>query len=144
MNILSEAFKTLFETMIQSFSPKDCDSLISIVDSMPIVTCKRKKREGKVAAEIISKGYCSTKNMYYYGMKLHMVGQCKERTIPFPEMTALTPDSGNNLTLFKSECMPYLYGKIVLADKIYSDFSFFNESNPIKILTPHKEIKGEP
>ena len=38
--------------------------------------------------------------------------------------------------------MPYLYGKIVLADKIYSDFSFFGESNPVKVLTPHKEIKG--
>ena len=35
-------------------------------------------------------------------------------------------------------------GKTVLADKIYSDFSFFNESNPVKVLTPHKEIKGEP
>ena len=42
LNMLSEAFKTLVETMIQSFSPKDCDSLISIVDSMPIVTCKGK------------------------------------------------------------------------------------------------------
>lgn len=40
--------------------------------------------------------------------------------------------------------MPYLYGKTVLADKIYSDFSFFGESNPVKVLTPHKEIKGEP
>lgn len=34
--------------------------------------------------------------------------------------------------------------KTVLGDKIYSDFSFFNESNPVKMLTPHKEIKGEP
>ena len=33
--------------MIQSFKPKDCDSLISIVDSMPIVTCKGKNRERK-------------------------------------------------------------------------------------------------
>ena len=78
-------FKVLVETMIQSFKPKDCDSIISIVDSMPIVTCKGKNREGKVATEITSKGYCSTKNMYYYGMKLHMVGQRREGTLPFPE-----------------------------------------------------------
>ena len=31
----------------------------------------------------------------------------------------------------------------MFGDKIYSDFSFFNESNPVKVLTPHKEIKGE-
>ena len=49
LNMLSEAFKVLVKTMIQSFRPKDCDSLISIVDSMPIVTCKGKNREGKVA-----------------------------------------------------------------------------------------------
>lgn len=144
LNMLSEAFKVLVETMIQSFKPKDCDSIISIVDSMPIVTCKGKNREGKVATEITSKGYCSTKNMYYYGMKLHMVGQRREGTLPFPEMIALTPASDNDLTVFKSECVPYLSGKTVLADKIYSDFSFFNESNPVKVLTPHKEIKGEP
>ena len=59
-------------------------------------------------------------------------------------MIALTPASDNDLTVFKSECVPYLSGKTVLADKIYSDFSFFNESNPVKVLTPHKEIKGEP
>lgn len=59
LNMLSEAFKVLVYTMIQSFKSKDCDSLISIVDSMPIVTCKGKNREGKVATEITSKGYCS-------------------------------------------------------------------------------------
>ena len=127
--------------MIQSFNPKDCDSLISIVDSMPIVTCKGKNR--KVATEITSKGYCS-KNMYYYGMELHMVRQRREGTIPFPEMTVLTPALENDLTVFKNECAPYLSEKTVLGDKIYSDFSFFNESNPVKMLTPHKEIKGEP
>ena len=82
--------------------------------------------------------------MYYYGMKLHMVGQRREGTFPFPEMITLTPASDNDLTVFKSECVPYLSGKTVLADKTYSDFSFFNENNPVKVLTPHKEIKGEP
>ena len=122
LNMLSEAFRLLVEIMIQSFRPKDCDSLVSIVDSMPIVTCKGKNREGKVATEITSKGYCSTKNMYYYGLKLHMVGQRREGTIPFPEMMAITSASENDLTVFKCECVPYLSGKTVFADKIYSDF----------------------
>ena len=72
LNMLSETFKVLVETMIQSFKPKDCDSIISIVDSMPIVTCKGKNREGKVATEITSKGYCSTKNMSYH-MQFHAI-----------------------------------------------------------------------
>ena len=30
LNMLSETFKVLVETMIQSFKPKDCDSIISM------------------------------------------------------------------------------------------------------------------
>ncbi|MFR3331768.1 MAG: transposase [Odoribacter splanchnicus] len=140
---LGNKLRFLVATMIQSFKPKDCDSIISIVDSMPIVTCKGKNRKGKVATEITSKGYCSTKNMYYYGLKLHMVGQRREGAIPFPEIVVLSSAAENDLTVFKNECVPYLAGKTILADKIYSDFSFFGDSNPVKVLTPHKEIKGE-
>lgn len=91
---------------------------------MPIVTCKGKNREGKVATEITSKGYCSTKNMYYYGMKLHMAGQRRAGTLPFPEMIALTPASDNDLTVFKSKCVPYLSGKTVLASRFKSQTTY--------------------
>lgn len=121
-NMLSEALKVLVETMIQSFRSRDCDSLISIVDSMPIVTCKGKNRKGKVVTEITSKGYCSTKNMFYYGMKLHMVGQRRVGTIPFLEMMVMTLASEHDLSVFKNECVPYLKGKNVFVDKNYSDF----------------------
>lgn len=100
---------------------------------MPIITCKGKNREGKVDTEITSKGYLPTKNMYYYGMKLHMVGQRREGTIPFPKMIALTSTSDNDLTIFKNECVLYLF-----------DFSFFNENSSVKVLTTHNGIKGEP
>ena len=39
---------------------------------MPVATCKGKNRKEKVAGEVVDKGYCSTKNMYYYGVKLHL------------------------------------------------------------------------
>lgn len=45
--MLSEAFKVLVETMIQSFRPEDCDSPIPIVDSMPVVSCKEKTEKEK-------------------------------------------------------------------------------------------------
>lgn len=144
LNRLSEAFKALMGIMIQSFRPKDCDSLVSIVDSLPIVTCKGKNRQGKVAREITNKGYCSTKSMYYHGMKLHMVGSRRKGAMPFPEMMVLTPASENDSTVFKNECLPHMDRGTVFADKIYSDFSFYDEKNPVRMLTPHKGIKGEP
>lgn len=143
LNMLSEALRQLAEIMTNSFKPDDCNPIISIVDSMPIVTCKGKNREGKVAKEITSKGYCSTKNMYYYGMKLHLVGQKIDRKLPYPEIITLTSAEENDLAVFKRECVPYLYGKTILGDKIYSDSSFFNDTCPVKMLTPCKQIKGE-
>lgn len=74
-------------------------------------------------------------------MKLHMVEQQMEGIISFLEMISLTPTSDNDMTIFKNECMPYLSGKTVLADKIYVCLSFFNESS-FKVLTPHKKIKA--
>lgn len=129
--------------MIVSFKPEDCEATTLLVDSMPIVTCKGKNKEGKVAKEITSKGYCSTKNRYYYGMKLHLVGQKRKGTLPFPEILTLTDAAENDLTVFKRECLPYLNGKTILGDKIYSDFSFFNDTCPTKMLTPYKKKKGE-
>ena len=38
--------------------------------------------DGKVATEIATKGYCSTKNMYYFGLKLHTLAFRREGTIP--------------------------------------------------------------
>ena len=36
---------------------------------MPIITCCGRNRTGKVARDIADKGYCSTKNLYYHGLK---------------------------------------------------------------------------
>ncbi|MDY4043015.1 MAG: hypothetical protein SOY65_04305 [Marinifilaceae bacterium] len=77
------------------------------------------------------------------GMKLHMVGQRRKGRIPSPEMIVLTSASENDLTVFKNGCVPYLDGETILTDKIYRYFSFLGSSNPIKVLTPHKEIKNE-
>jgi hypothetical protein len=39
-----------------------------------------------VAVEITTKGYCSTKNMYYYGLKLHALTLRREGTNPLSEI----------------------------------------------------------
>ena len=42
LNMLSEALRVLVKTMTDSFRPDDFDAMLSIADSMPIVTCKGK------------------------------------------------------------------------------------------------------
>ena len=76
LNLLPEAFRVLSGRLLETFQPVDCDLGVSLVDSMPVMTSTGRNRKGKVAQEITSKGYCSTKNQYYYGLKLHALAQC--------------------------------------------------------------------
>ena len=101
LNRLSDAFKTLAVGLITCNIPDDCDLKTSLIDSMPIVTCKGRNRKAKVAREIVDKGWCSTKNMYYFGLKLHLLGFRRPGTIPFPESIVMTGASENDLTAFK-------------------------------------------
>jgi len=147
LNRLSEAFKALAIGLFTSFVPKDCDLNTSLTDSMPIVTCKGKNRKAKVATEIVDKGWCSTKNMYYYGLKLHLLGFRRPGTIPFPEFIGITAASENDLTAFKGMFGDIICNRVIFGDKIFSDQSYFDvklvEQN-IEMLTPIKLGKGEP
>jgi hypothetical protein len=70
LNRLGDAFRLLAAHLTGMFVSLDCDTDKSLLDSMLIITCSG-KRKGKVAREITDKGFCSTKGMYYYGLKLH-------------------------------------------------------------------------
>lgn len=61
LNRLCKAFKVLSQRLIDSFIPIDYQLDISPVDSYPIMTCTGRNRQGKIAPEITSKGFCSTK-----------------------------------------------------------------------------------
>ena len=112
---------------------------------MPIVTCSG-KRLGKVAPEITDKGYCPTKSMYYYGMKLHALGFCNPNKLPHPEQIIFTPASVNDISLFK-EAWSEKENRTFFGDKIYNSSSFFTNMKDkfnSEMLTPVKAIKGMP
>ena len=145
LNRMVGAITELLKQLTSSYKPDGCDEDALIVDSMPIMTCTGRNRTGKVAPEIADKGYCSTKNQYYYGMKLHLVGMRVKGHIPFPHQLVLSPASENDLTVFKRECVPSIAGKTIFADKIYRDNDFWSEEGSRKsneLLTPIKAIKG--
>jgi len=146
LNQMSETFKFLAIWMFANHLPKDCDFETSLTDSMPIVTCKGKNRKSKVAREVVDKGYCSTKNMYYYGLKLHLLGFRRQGTIPFPEFIAITAASENDLTAFKEFFGDQIYNRLIFGDKIFSDKPYFDlkaDRQNIEMLTPVKLPKGE-
>ena len=99
LNRLSEAFKELVTDLITDYSPDDCLYNQNLLDSMPTVACSG-KHSGNVAKDIGDHGCCSTKSMFYYGVKLHLLVFRRDNKIPFPEEIQITTASVNDLTVF--------------------------------------------
>jgi hypothetical protein len=144
LNRLGEGFKLLSSNLIERFIPSDCIRDESLLDSMPIITCSG-KRQGKVAREITDKGFCSTKGLYYYGLKLHALAFNRPHHLPFPEQFQLTPASENDLNLFK-QAWGEIENRTFFGDKIYLDKDYFQIAENINnslMLTPVKGVKGQ-
>jgi len=144
INRLSEAFRILTASLLRTHQPSDCSATVSLLDSLPIITCLG-KRVGKVAPELTDKGFCSTKSLYYYGLKLHTLAFQRKKRIPFPEQLLITPASENDLNVFKNS-WSNIVNRTFFGDKIYHNVDYFENlaanQNSI-MLTPVKAIKGQ-
>lgn len=140
---MTGAFNRLVEIILTTSIPADCILEQSVLDSMPIITCSG-KRSGKVASEVTDKGYCSTKGMYYHGMKLHMLGFRCIGKLPHPEEILFTPASVNDITVYK-QAWSTIENRTFFGDKIYMDHDL-NQQMILKqnseMYTPVKGVKG--
>jgi hypothetical protein len=144
INRLSEVFKHISGKLLSNNCPDDCQSDTSLVDSLPIITSSG-KRPNAVAKELTDKGFCSTKNMYYHGSKLHALAFSRPGHLPFPESLIVTLASENDLNVQKQYWSNF-YDRTFYGDKIYNDTDFFKrmtESFNSKMLIPMKAIKGQ-
>ncbi len=143
LNRLACVFPNLVSCLLQDADKHGIDFTISVLDSMPIITCSG-KRLGKVAPQLTNKGYCATKKLHYYGCKLHSIGFHRPGKLPFPELLKTTPASENDLTALRSD-LEQTKNRSFFADKAYSDKDLraIAKENDSEILTPVKLIKGE-
>ncbi len=144
LNKLSSVFQRIAEIWVRTKMPQNCNSSFSLLDSMPIITCSA-KRSPKVATEMIDKGYCSAKNLYYFGLKLHLLAFQNPGSIPFPESLVFSPASENDLNVFK-QYWSDIRNRTFWGDKIYHDTTYFEnlyKTNNSIMRTPVKAIKGQ-
>lgn len=97
LNRISVLFPLLVSELIKDLDRDKSEIPIVLTDSMPIITCSH-KRKPKVALDLIDKGYCSTKNLHYNGVKLHLLAKRRAQTLPLPEYLGITPASAHDLT----------------------------------------------
>ncbi|NBA78955.1 transposase [Emticicia sp. ODNR4P] len=148
INALNPALSALVPMLLQNIENKCIVKGIShdivLVDSYPIILCSG-KRQGKVATELSDKSFCATKNLYYYGVKMHMVARKVEKTIPLMDFVSITSASENDLTALRP-ILHKLKGKAIFADKAYADIRLNEElltQQDTYIYTPVKLIKGQ-
>lgn len=144
LNRLSEALKELSTELLSTKSVDVSAMSVSVLDSFPIITCSG-KRCSRVALEITDKTFCSTKGIWYYGLKLHLLGFKQPNRLPLPEAVVLTEASENDLNVFKQNWSG-ISNRQFFGDKIYHDPTYFNElfnERQSIMLTPVKGVKGQ-
>jgi len=145
INRLCEVLRCLCRSVINDFAPKERSGEFSLLDSMPIITCSG-TRKARVALEITDKSFCSTKRIWYYGLKLHALNSYNNGTLPHPESIVLSKASESDLNIFK-ENWALIGNTSFFGDRIYRDEPFFcalyRERASI-MFTPIRETQGKP
>lgn len=148
LNQISDAFILLSQMILEGQESENLSFLKTIViDSMPIVLANAKRsQEAKVAKEeIADKGYCASKDMYYHGVKLHVVAQAREGTLPLPEYVGITSASCHDLPAFR-QIAPAISNCQIFCDKAYQDQTLKNNlfvNQNVEMLTPIKSSPGQ-
>lgn len=117
---------------------------VRLTDSLPIILSKR-PNSARIAGQIADKGYCPTKQLYYHGFKLHLVGIDRLGAMPLPERMQLSKVSVHDLTALR-QYVAYLPQGCLVGDKAYWSASL-NEhllaQQQLKLLTAVKLKKGQ-
>ena len=142
---LADTFKALASILMCELGV-DATHSDFVGDSMPIIVAGGKRSgRAKVANELCSKGYCASKDMWYYGVKLHTVGQCNYKSMPTPAMMTISKASEHDLPVMKEMLADAtnirFFGDTAFADKDWQ-FLMLREKN-VEILTPIKRKKGQ-
>ena len=144
LNRLEGALPLLLGRLSEKLSPAHgLGSKDLLLDSVPIMLCKG-KRKGKVARELADKAYSSSKEMHYYGLKLHWMGMSQAGTLPLPIWMEVTPASAHDLPSLR-QVLGNLWGCRLFGDKAYAaeDVEQQLTRQYAQLFCPEKRKKGE-
>jgi len=145
LNRFESLLMALTEIILNEFSGDDLDNMIRLIDSMPVIMANAKRSSrAKVAGQLANKGYCASKGIYYYGVKIHILGFKRKGTLPLPECIGVTEASMHDLPPFR-QIVPQFEGGQVYADSAYIDEieRIILEKQQVAIQTPVKKKKGQ-
>ena len=148
LNRLNAVFSPLVEKALEEIDGQGGHkNMLRIVDSMPIMLAKgTRASQATVASErIVDVGYCSSKDTFYHGVKLHVVAERRSNQLPLLRRAGLTPGSENDLRALR-RVLPEIESGVLCGDKAYCDGPLkeqLAETQDLDLLTPVKKEKGQ-
>lgn len=115
-----------------------------IIDSCPIVVASSKRAgRAKVAADLASPGWCSSKSQYYYGIKLHLLAHASKGQMPIPMMAGVSAAREADIRAISA-----LEGSLEPSE-LYADLAYQSQTHSkaleqvgVELKTPRKKTKG--
>ncbi len=144
LNIVANVFSPLLEIIQQEQASKNCEN-VWLTDSFPVALAKQGHRfKACVAKELADAGYCSTKKLYFYGVRIHVIGRRQEGTLPIPEYIGVVEASHYDGKVFE-QIRPELVNNELYGDKAYQrpDAKEVREVQNLTVFTPVKKQKGQ-
>jgi len=121
------------------------DGLDQLLDSLPIMLAVRARSyHAQVACDQADQGYCESKKLWYYGLKLHLLGAKQYQHIPLPLSLCFTEASRHDLPLLKEQVFAPWPG-VLFGDKAYQDQSTEERlaAQGTALCTPDKKAQGQ-
>ncbi len=148
LNRLNAVFSPLVEKVLEEIDGEGCHkNMLRIVDSMPIMLAKGSRASQATVASkrIVDVGYCSSKDTFYHGVKLHVVAERRSDQLPLLRRAGLTSGSENDLRALR-RVLPEIENAVLCGDKAYCDGPLkeqLAETQNLDLLTPVKKEKGQ-
>jgi hypothetical protein len=144
VNRVADVFAPLIERIQNESSERRHDG-VWLTDSFPVALAKQGHRfSARVAKELADAGYCATKKLYYYGVRVHVVARRQAGTLPCPDYIGVTGASSHDGKVFE-QIRPVLKDNELYADKAYQrpDAQTIKALQGLTVLTPIKKEKGQ-
>jgi hypothetical protein len=141
---LSDIFRQIASYLITE-SEIDPAIIDYLHDSMPVIVANEKRSgSAKTAGEICNKGYCASKKMYYYGVKVHALAQKQYNALPNLFAAWITPAAESDLTSAK-ENLDFIRDINFFGDKAFIDKKWKAElaARGVCLVTPAKFQRGQ-
>ncbi|SFL94407.1 transposase [Nitrosomonas communis] len=144
LNRVADVFAPLL-ALIQQEQETRNPGQVWLIDSFPVALAKQGHRfNACVAKQLADAGYCSTKKLYYYGVRVHIIGRRQPGSLPIPEYIGVTGASDHDGKIF-DQIQPQLHNNELYGDKAYQrpDAECIRRAQNLTVMTPVKKQKGQ-